>query len=152
MIHLLHVLQYCAWFPWLACKSRFETREKEFASSLVSPRVGVSRVYGPAVCVLSDGLPYIDGEGVRALQQHPLQKSTSHQTVPYVSEYQVSYTITVMTVLITYSFLARLPIIGHFEFSNLVSVHLLPFSIEGYGNFFSKWKLFYLTGIQDHRG
>ena len=112
-------------------QSRFETREKEFASSLVSPRVGVSRVYSPAVCVLSDGLPYIDGEGVRALQQHPLQKSTSRQTVPYVSEYQVSYTITVITVLVIYSFLTRLPTIGHLEISNLVLVHLLPFSIEG---------------------
>ena len=66
--------------------SQFETREKEFASSLVSPRVGVSPVYGPVVCVLPGGLPYIDGEGVRALQQHLFQKLMSCQTVPYVSE------------------------------------------------------------------
>jgi hypothetical protein len=49
-------------------QSQFETGEKEFASSLILHHVGVSPIYGPAVCILPDGLPYIDGEGVRALQ------------------------------------------------------------------------------------
>jgi len=114
---------------------QFETIEKEFASSLVSPHVGVSPIYSPAVCILPVGLPYINGEGMRALQQHPFQKLTSRQTVPYVSEWQVSYARTAMTVI--YSFLTRLPTVSHLEISNLVSVHLLPFSIKSPSSVFS---------------
>src|SRR5882762_382989 len=112
-------------------QSQFETREKEFASSLVLPCVGIfSPIYGPAVCILPDVLSYIDGGGVRALQQHLLQKLMSCRTVPYFSEYQVSYVRTVMIMMVTYPFLTRLPAIGHLEISNLVSMHLLPFLIK----------------------